>query len=526
MKKAMSPILLLLVIAGVFLAGSWYGRQGADKVATPGARKILYYVDPMHPAYKSDKPGIAPDCGMDLMPVYEDGSMGGGGGKAASGPPGSVNVSPEKQQLIGVRVSPVEKAAGTQTLRILGRVAPDETRLYRVNAPVDGWFQEISPVTTGSQVEKDQFLATFAAQELVFSAQQYIFALNGMDRLTESGQESPAKLNPVNSNFRQRIERLQGLGMAASQMEEIRHTREIPQGIKLFAPAAGFVLSRNVSPGQRFEKGAEWYRIADLTQVWIVADVFKHEAKHFRPGMVARVTLPDDPDVILHARVSHVQSQFDATTRTLKVRLETDNPGFALRPDMFVDVELPITLPPAIAVSADAVLDSGLKKTVFVDRGEGIFEPRSVETGWRLGDRIEIVAGLKPGERIVVSGTFLLDSESRMKLVAAGVSGTSSKDPVCDRDVEEGKGKAAGLTSEYQGKTYFFSSEECKATFDKEPRRYAGGPTEKKEGLRPQDLRNVEWRGAAVTASETWGSAPRDMGRTSGSPSREGHQHD
>jgi multidrug efflux pump subunit AcrA (membrane-fusion protein) len=159
-------------------------------------------------------------------------------------------------------------------------------------------------------------------------------------------------------------------------------------------------------------------RIADLRRVWILADVFGPEAEYIRPGMVAHVSLPGRRRSF-DARVSSdVLPQFDATSQSVKVRLEADNPGSLLRPDMFVDVDLVITLPPTIAVSADAVLDTGLKKTVFVERSAGVFEPRAVETGWRFGGRVEIVNGLIPGDRIVVSGTFLLDSESRMRHIA------------------------------------------------------------------------------------------------------------
>ena len=150
------------------------------------------------------------------------------------------------------------------------------------------------------------------------------------------------------------------------------------------APATGFIIARNVSPGQRFDKGAEWYRIADLSRVWVLADLFRNEAEYVRPGMKVRVTIPETKKT-LNAVVSKVLPQFDPNSRTLKVRLELDNPGYALRPDMFVDVEFPVTLPAALTVPADAVLDSGLKKTVFVDRGNGLFEPREVETGLANG---------------------------------------------------------------------------------------------------------------------------------------------
>lgn len=340
--------------------------------------------------------------------------------------PGTVVISRERQQLIGLQVSPVEKTSGTYRLRLFGRVAPDETRLYRLNAGVDGFIREVSAVTTGSQVKKDQWLATFSAPESRSPMQAFLVTLNVLDRQKQSGTETPAQADVANQSTQLAIDRLLNLGMSSVQIEEIRRTREVAVNLKILAPTDGFVLARNVSAGQKFEKGMEWYRIADLKRVWIVADVFENEARYLRPGARAQVSLPSQKKTF-PAKVSEVLPQFDAATRTLKVRLEAENPGYALRPEMFADVELPITLSPTIAVPTGAVVDSGLKKTVFVDRGEGFFEPRQVETGWRFGDRVEIVKGLSPGERIVTSGTFLLDSESKMKLAAGGVQGTARK---------------------------------------------------------------------------------------------------
>jgi YHS domain-containing protein len=172
------------------------------------------------------------------------------------------------------------------------------------------------------------------------------------------------------------------------------------------------------------------------------------------------------------ATVSEVLPVFDPATRTLKVRLETDNPEFTLRPEMFVDVELPVSLPPAISVPADAVLNSGLRKTVFVNRENGFFEPRQVETGWRMGDRVEIISGLEPGEKIVISGNFFIDSESRLQSAGLGIYGTMSTDPVCGMEVDEARAKATKRISVYQGKIYYFCADECKHQFEKEPGRY------------------------------------------------------
>jgi len=488
MKKAY-VILLLLVIAVTFLFGSWYGQRAVKPGSTDGGRKILYYVDPMNPAHTSDRPGPAP-CGMPMEPVYADGE-----GSSREGPPlspGAVKIGPEKQQLIGVRVSRVEKAPVTHALRLLGWVTPDEERLYKVNAAVDGWIESVAPVTTGSQVENGQLLGTYATADLFVYGQQMLFALQALHHLAP-GQEPTMTIDPTNSNFLQRVENLRSRGMSTLQIDEFRRTLEIPTSIKIFAPAAGFVLVRNVSPGEKFEKSAEWFRIADLSQVWVLADVPENEARYLKPGQTVRVTLPQQGREF-QAKVSTVLPQFDSVTRTLKVRLQTENPDFVLKPNMYVNVELSVDLDPALSVPMDAMLDTGTKKTVFVDRGDGYFEPREVKTGWRFGDRVEVTEGLTEGERIVVSGNFLIDSESRMKLAAAGFYGEIMKDPVCGMHVDADKAAIAGLKSEHGGKSYYFCSEQCRTEFDKQPERF----TEKQamEEAHDHEAHAVEYRAA------------------------------
>jgi membrane fusion protein, copper/silver efflux system len=507
MKRISVSVLLLALLLGSFWAGSWYTQRTTGKNGGVGARKILYYVDPMHPAYKSDKPGIAPDCGMELVPVYEDESMGGPERAASSMPPGTVNVGPEKQQLIGVKVSSAEKRAGAHTQRILGRVAADETRTYVINATVDGWITKALPNSTGTLVRKNEVLATFYSPEFLSAVQALLFALNSMDRVQTTGKENPAQRDQIaqfNINLQQYKDSLKNLGMGDLQIENMIRTREWVQNVDITSPADGFILVRNVSQGLRFDKGREMYRIADLSRIWILADVFEDEAEDLKVGSSVTVSLPrKNKKRTFQAKVSNILPQFDGATRTLKVRLETDNPGYVLRPEMFVDVEFPIALPPTIAVPVDAVVDSGTKKTVYVDKGDGVFEPRKVETGWRAGGQIEIAKGLMPGERIVVSGTFLLDSESRMKAAAAGIYGETSEDPVCGMEVDQGKTKAAGLTAEYKGQTFYFCSDDCKTKFAKEPTKYSwkvGKDATTEAGKR---LGNVQWEGGKAKEKES-----------------------
>jgi len=443
MKKLLLCAIGLSFVIASFLAGYWYKARDSGTIALREARSIS-------PSIHEDSSGqVAQD---DIAP-------------------GTVHVSPERQQIFGIQVGTAGRSTETHLLRLVGRVAADETRVYRINAAVDGWIRKAFNNSTGSLVEKDEPLASYYSPEFLSAEHAYLYALGAMDRFAADEAETPGQILLTKANIQQYTDTLQNLGMGELQIQELTRTRQTTQDILIRAPAPGFVIARNISPGQKFDKGTELYRIADLRRVWILADLFENEAQYLKPGRSVKVTLLHQKRVF-QAKVSEVLPQFDPTTRTLKVRLELDNPGYILRPDMFVDVEFPISLPPAIVVPADAILDSGLKKIAFVDRGNGLFEPREVETGWSFGNRVQILKGLKAGEQIVISGNFLLDSESRLELAAAGMYGTLATDPVSGTNVSIRKAEKAGMKSVYRGKTYYFSSAAGKRQFDKNPDRY------------------------------------------------------
>ena len=446
----------LVVSLGIgFLAGgAWWSRSAPNPKAAAGAgRRILYYHDPMHPAYQSNKPGIAPDCGMQLEPVYSDEEGAAAGPSDGSvAPPGTVRISAEKQQLIGVRVEEVRQADREETVRTLGRVAADEARLYKVNSGAEGLIREVYGATTGSLVKKEEVLATyFTSDSVTFRNQQ-----NYLNLLNLKGDVALA-------DFARDTLKLAGLSDA--QVEEMARTKKLNSTYRITSPVAGIVLARNVSAGQRFDKGFEFYRIADLTSVWVVANVFENDARLLRSAGGATVRYLGRA---FPTRMSGVLPEFDPNTRALKVRLEVANADYALRPDMFVDVEFKVKLRSAILAPVSAVLDTGLRKTVFVDRGNGFFEPRRVETGARLGDNVVVTGGLKPGERIVVSGNFLIDSESRLQLATTP---TGVRDPVCGMQVDTSKPVRHQAT--HNGTTYTFCSESCKSKFVADPEKYA-----------------------------------------------------
>lgn len=414
--KIVKAILILLVIALAFAAGFGYGRFG--KRAAPAGRKILYYVDPMHPAYRSDRPGVAPDCGMKLEPVYAgEGAAGAAHAKPDINPEtgediGAIQIPAERQRLIGVRYGQAEITGGEKTFRSTGKVAFDETAITRVHARVDGWIDQVFVDFTGKAVEKGQKLLTLYSPELLSTQQEYLLALKSRELMKASLLH--AAMGHGDSLAEASRRKLELLDLTAAQIDELARTGQPVRNITLYAPASGHVIARNSFPKQRITPETELYAIADLSKVWVLADVFESDAPLVRMGQPVSVTLPYAHRT-LAGTVSYLQPQMDPATRTLRVRIELPNPGLLLKPDMFVDAEFRIPLARRITVPVEAVVDTGLKKTVFVDRGNGVLEPRTVETGERGGDRIEILKGLRAGERIVTSGNFLIDSETRLK---------------------------------------------------------------------------------------------------------------
>ncbi len=406
--------------AGAFAGGAWWGnRSGA---AHASAKAATVYTCPMHPDYRSDHPGNCAICGMPLE-ADRAGAASGNDATVAALPPGAVQVSPERQQAIGVRLGVVSRFAGTRRLRTTGRVAADENRSYPIVAALSGWIRDVASVATGDAVKKDQVLASFSApdsREFESEQRSYYTGLEMLYRV-QSAQPAAHDWRRSLEGIERMADGLRNMGVSNSQIREMGKRRELVHDIRVESPVDGFVLKRSVSPGLRFDRGFEFYRIADLSRVWILADVYRDQLPFIRRGASARLTTADNART-LPATVSPSEPMFDDATLTLKVRLEAANPQSALKPGMFVDVEFPIALAPTLVVPADAVVDSGLRKTVFVDRGNGYFESRPVETGSRIGDDIEVTKGLVLGERIVISGTFFVDSESRMKAAAPAVA--------------------------------------------------------------------------------------------------------
>lgn len=416
LRRSTYSLVLFVVAAAGFVAGGWHDRKEAVIAAAPHAepRRVLYYADGMHPDYRSDHPGTCPICGMTLEPVYADAAT----SAAAPGAPlpaGAIAVTAAMQQIAGVRVGAADRASGVEALHLSGRVVPDETRVYHVNLGADGYAREIAAVTTGSRVAKDQWLATVSVPDSRQPVQAFLVTQDVLDKELKRENHSAPEVEMARSSNALAVDRLLTYGMSPLQIEELRRTHLPTSTFNITSPAEGFVLARNISLAEKLEKGAEIFRLADLRHVWIVATVAAADLEHLRGGTRAEVFVSTISAPVA-ARVStDVLPQFDAAAQSATIRLEVDNPGFVLRPDMLVDVAVQVPYRDVLLVPADAVAESGRRSTIFVETGSGVFEPREVRTGRRIGDRIAVLQGLAPGERLALSGTFLLDAETRMK---------------------------------------------------------------------------------------------------------------
>ncbi|MFB3855525.1 MAG: efflux RND transporter periplasmic adaptor subunit [Vicinamibacterales bacterium] len=492
MRTPARAAISVVLATGIFLAGYVSNRQTGPEKPTGAAEQSTSYVCPMHPQFKLDHPGDCGICGMRLVP--EGGSSNPTGHDLA----GAIMVGPARQQLIGVRTDEVRRESTTHVLRVPGRIAVDEQRLHRIIAAVDGWIVSLGDNTVGRSVKKNQLLASYYTTNLLYSERMFLLSIPTNQQLQPQTREfSQASIRTAGSaNPEFPVDTLRSLGMSDLQIEEIQRTRTASPHVNIYSPASGFVLARNVSPSQRFDKGTELYRIADIGRLWVWTDIFEKDRQLLEPGAEASVIYQGRR---FKARMSDALPQFDSVSQTLKTRFELDNPGFVLQPDMFVDVELNVEMPSAITVPADAVFDSGIRRTVFVDRGNGNFEARRVETGWRFGDRVEILGGLMEGEHVVSAANFLLDSESRMQAASAGVF-KAEIDPVCRMDVDRDGARAGGRASTHNGVEYYFCSDDCKKKFDADPAKYLARTGEAGAPVPAPPIREASTRKAALPA--------------------------
>jgi Cu(I)/Ag(I) efflux system membrane fusion protein len=334
-------------------------------------------------------------------------------------PETAFKISPEKQQLIGVQYSTVEFQTISKSLRAVGKVAFDETRMSRINPKIEGWIENVYVDFTGKLVKKGQPMLSIYSPDLVSTQEEYLLAIKGRRQLGES--PFPEAVNFSESLVKSARRRLELWDISDAQIRELEKRGTPTRTMTLYAPTSGFVTTRNAFPRQRVLPETELYAIADLSRVWVVADIYESEAADIKLGQPATVTINSYPGREFKGKITNILPQVDNATRTLKVRVELANKNFELKPDMYADVVLNMSYGTRLVVPQEAVMDSGSEQLVYVSLKDGYFEPRKVQVGAKVDNKFIVLAGLAEGERVVTSGNFLIDSESKLKSATGGL---------------------------------------------------------------------------------------------------------
>ncbi len=327
--------------------------------------------------------------------------------------PPSITLSAEKRQLIGVRTATAQLRSLDRRIRTVGKVEVDETKLSYVNTKVAGWVKKLFVDYTGKEVVKGQPLLSIYSPDLVTAQEEYLLAIRA--KAKETAGTNPDIAASQQSLIDSARRRLQLWDITDEQIAGLETSGKPQTEITLVAPQSGIVLEKMVLEGAYVMPGANLYKIVDLSSVWIMADIYEYEVPLVKVGQQARVTLPYYTGTSYDATVSYVNPALDPMTRTLKVRLSMHNPGMMLKPEMFTNVEIQVSSGKRIAIPTEAVLDSGLRQVVYVEKKPGTYEMRQVKLGLR-GDRyVEVLSGIKAGEKVVTSGNFLIDSETQLR---------------------------------------------------------------------------------------------------------------
>ena len=348
-------------------------------------------------------------------------------GKMVELSPGTVNISPERQQLIGVKIGTVEARRLEKLIRTTGRVDYDEKRLATISPKIGGWVEELYVDFTGAFVKKGDPLLTIYSPELVSTQEEYLVALRAREEFMKS--PFPEVASSGNSLAESARRRLKLWDISDDQIKALEQSGQPRKTLTLYSPYEGFLLERMAYKGMNVMPGMALFKLADLSVVWIYADIYEYELPLIRLGQVASVKLPYLPSENFTGRVIYIYPSLDPKSRTAKVRLETPNKNGRLKPEMYADVEIRMDLGQRLTVPEGAIIDTGIRQVAIIDKGSGYFEPREVKLGVKVDNYYEVIKGLKSGERVVTSANFLIDSESSFKEAVGGMAGMEHGSP-------------------------------------------------------------------------------------------------
>lgn len=342
-------------------------------------------------------------------------------GKMVELAPGTVQISAERQQLTGVRTEAVARRELLKTIRAVGRVDYNEKAITIVNTKVGGWIEKLFIDYTGKLVNKGQPLLSIYSPELVSTQEEYLLALRGKRELSSSSL--PEITQGSVSLLESTKKRLLFWDITEDQIEQLEKSGTIQKTPLLYSPANGYVIEKDAFAGKYILPGETLYRIADLSTVWVNAEVYEYEIPFIRVGQEARITLSYFPGEVFTGKAIYIYPYLDQASRTVAVRFELSNPHGKLKPNMYANVDIKVYVGKKLAIRDEAVLDSGKRQIAFVDKGQGYFEPRELKLGAKVENYYEVLSGVKEGERVVTSANFLIDSESKLKEAAGAMGG-------------------------------------------------------------------------------------------------------
>jgi len=392
------------------------GAHGAHEHQKDRGGKQLYQC-PMHPTYISDQKGECPICGMTLVPIEEEGEM----EESSVEGYAPINVSYERQQLIGVKTGIIERRPMNKVIRTVGLVDYDEKRIANIHTKVSGWIEGLYVDYTGKLVEKGEPLLTIYSPELVSTQEEYLLALGGRAELVDSPIEEVATGARTLLDATRR--RLLLWDITEDQIMDLEKRGVPSKQMVLHSPISGFVLRKGAFEGKYVNPKDELYTIADLSVVWVYADIYEYELPFVQVGQEAEVSLSYLPGEEFTGKVDYIYPYMEEKTRTVKVRLVFDNPGWKLKPKMYANIRINIDLGEQLAIPDDAIVDTGTRQVIFVRREDGSFEPREVKLGQKVEDYHLILDGLQEGEEVMTSANFLIDSESKLKAATRTMTG-------------------------------------------------------------------------------------------------------
>jgi Cu(I)/Ag(I) efflux system membrane fusion protein len=413
MKDLMCSILILILLG--FVSGC---EKGQETTTHPGGTHVEAKAEPnkVEPK-KADELNELKDLTMGSIQKE---------GKMQEVAPGTVQISSERQQLIGVKIGTAEMKPLEKVIRTFGRVDYDEKRIVTVSPKVGGWIEDLFVDFTGRYVRQGDPLLTIYSPELVSTQEEYLLALQARKSLSKSPFPEVASSGESLAESAKR--RLKLWDISDDQIRALEESGQARKTLTLYSPFTGFVLEKSAFKGTSVMPGMALYKLADLSDVWLYADIYEYELPFIRLGQQASIQLTYLPGETFTGRVIYIYPSLNPETRTAKVRFEIPNPQDKLKPEMYANVEIKVNLGQRLAVPAGAIIDTGIRQMVIIDKGSGYFEPREVKVGGKVDDYYEVVKGLKPGDRVVTSANFLIDSESNLKAAVSGMAGMPGMD--------------------------------------------------------------------------------------------------